>query len=255
MKYLKLIAALIILAVLACPLTGAKLTKSGQSNADDDDSTGSSHKNDVEDENEETDFPDADERNIYSDVDVKKFTNKLFVNGADIFGKLPTSGEIYKVLSMNGWLDDDGEVIEEGWNQFEAAFWDSDDCFETDADREAYLQEIEDFSDGIPNSLPIHAKQVTRFLQFVAGSEGVDLSENAQLTIPRGIVYWENEGTIYPIPVFGEITYKKDQPGKIKYPSLDSNSAYGFKDDLASVPYEIDKTADSIGWYSQKSED
>lgn len=237
---MKVWLALILVLALTLNASASVKIEGGSSSSSGNDS--------IRDEREESEFVTADDFNIFSEEELKDSTDKLFLNGSIIFGDIP-KGKALKMLCKDGVLDNNGDLKEKGWDQLSAEFWSSDNCFESEEDRKAYLQENKDFSEGVQNSLPIHTKQVGRFLDYVASTDGVGLSENAQLVIPRGIIYWTNEGTTYPIPIFGATSYKAKQSGQILYPSLEGE---GFKDDIATAPYQMGQF-DSIGWYSQQA--
>lgn len=250
---MRLISLLLVMLLLGSAILTAEAKvafKDGSSDSNDDSSSDTSNR-DNEDQSEDVEFPAADDYNLFSADEVVKFTDKLFPGGSDIFGEIPDKKRALKMLSTKGVLDD-GELKEAGWNQVINDFVASDDYFETEADRDAYLRENENFASGIPDALPIHAKQLRRLLEFAASSDGIDLSEDAQIVVPLGTLYWENSGTGYNIPAFGATSYKNAQTGQIIYPDLEGE---GFKDDIVSAPYTLDTTSDVFGWYVQKAVD
>lgn len=220
---------------------GGKATSSTDSSVDE-----TNENNEVENEEEAVDFSEEGS-NLYSRDELKEFSDKLFVDGTDSFGDIP--GGTFKVPSLNGWIDN-GDLKDAGWNQLATKFWDSDDCWETDADQAAYQAESDKVNAGEPTDLAIHAKQIGRFLQFCAdydNEDGAWLPEGAKLIVPRGTIYMENAGQTYNIPVFGAISYKKEQTGQIWYPSLEEGEER-FKNDLFKAPITVDSNSDVIGW-------
>jgi len=211
-----------------------------------DSSVNTNANNEAENEEEAVDFS-GEGLNLYSRDELRKFSDKMFVGGTDSFGNLPEG--TFKVPSLNGWNENE-KLKDAGWNQLANEFWADADCWETEADRTAYAAESDKVNAGEPTDLAIHAKQVGRFLQFCADFENEDgawLPEGAMLIVPRGTIYMENSGQTYNIPVFGAISYKKEQTGQFWYPSLEEGEEK-FKNDLVDAPMEIDPSADVIGW-------
>jgi len=228
----------LVMALLLC-FAFVGMAGAAWDTSSDDDSTESGN----EEDSEEVEFPEADDKNIFSISETEKFGAKLFTGLGDV-----PEGKPIKVLTTNGVITD-GELDEAGWSQVINSFVSDDNQFETEADRQQYLQENEDFAAGVPNALPIHQKQLKRLLEHAA--EEVDLSSEARIVVPMGTIFWENEGTVYNIPVFGAISYRSSQTGKVYYPDLEGE---GFKTDLVEeYPYQIDTTSDVIGWYSQEA--
>jgi len=239
--------ALVAVILIFCLAFNAGAIKFKTGDSDTTSSTDSSvDENEAENEEVAVDFQEEG-YNLYSRDELKEFSDKLFVGGTDSFGDLPEG--TFKVPSLNGWIDN-GDLKDAGWNQLANEFWASDECWETDADQTAYADESDKVNAGEPTDLAIHAKQIQRFLQYCANFENEDgawLPEGAKLIVPRGTIKMENAGRNYNIPVFGAVSYKKEQKGQIWYPSLEEGEEK-FKNDLVEAPVEIDPLFDVIGW-------
>lgn len=208
---------------------------------------------DVTDFQEEIDFSgEAPDDNIFDQDEVIQFINKGLINWTDWVSGLP-QGKTYKVLSKNGWIDPlDGTLKEKGWSQIITDFTASDDFFEYETDRVAYLQENQDFNDGVATDMPIHRKQLQRLFAYAASSNGISLSESARIPLALGSLYWTNKNQHFAFPTAFCPSYKSSEEGLFVSPSTDE---VGFVTNLVPPPYEVDWSSDLFGWFFQEHVD
>jgi len=229
---------LLALAILAAPSVAVKFT-SGGSSSDTSDGTTSSI---ATDDSSTTNWENLDANALSSGV-AEDAAKKLF-NGT----KFPISDSTLKrvpivTLTIQG-LVNNGQVTEDGWLAIKNAFESQSSMYENDQDRAEYLQENQDFADGVPSALPMHMKQCIRFAEFAG--DYISLSGDAKLGVLPGTIRWQGaKGTLYNVPGIGLTSRKDSETGKILYPDLEGE---GFKDDIVQVPY-TPSSLDSFSWY------